>query len=458
MVLTISVLAIAIIAIRIIYCQVSPIVADEFEHLHAAYLLHRGQTPYLHFFEHHTPLFYYLGSAVLPLGKPDFDTIVLARYLTQSFSLLTALCCWHSAKLFAGKEEARAVIGLYLASLVVLSLGSRVYLDNYAAPFLVLNMSLLSYREKKPTRLFMSGCCFGIAVLFTQKAVMAFPSIAIYLLSAWRQKSRSVALLRVVLRDSAAFVLGGLLPITFTAFLLGGAGIRGFVDDNIILNFHWKARHFPFNELKEILAMDTLACFAAIIHTARQLTAIIKRKFRIISQDLPMLFLLSLLMGIFVLPVVWEEYFLLLMPFILLCAAFELARCAKLYLSLVLSALLTVGVLLQFWYTQRHNNAAQRLALAYVLEHTSESDVVLDGYSGFGVFRLHAFPYWFLHEETQLMIPKDKLTQDIIQSLEQKKPAIVIDDKYLKLLSSDLQAYLKIHYHDSGFADIFQRN
>src|SRR3989304_3084629 len=63
-------------AMRIAYVRNSEIVVDEFEHLHAAYLVSRGQTPYVDFFEHHTPLLYYLAAALLPMRAPDFDAII----------------------------------------------------------------------------------------------------------------------------------------------------------------------------------------------------------------------------------------------------------------------------------------------------------------------------------------------------------------------------------------------
>ena len=54
-----------LVIMRLVYLRNTHVIYDEFQHLHAAYLVALGQTPYIDFFEHHTPLFYYLAAPFL---------------------------------------------------------------------------------------------------------------------------------------------------------------------------------------------------------------------------------------------------------------------------------------------------------------------------------------------------------------------------------------------------------
>src|SRR5262249_17869013 len=51
--------------LRTRYLLRSPLAVDELEHVHAAWLVSKGQTPYVDFFEHHPPLFYFTLAPVV---------------------------------------------------------------------------------------------------------------------------------------------------------------------------------------------------------------------------------------------------------------------------------------------------------------------------------------------------------------------------------------------------------
>ena len=82
------------------------------------------------------------------------------------------------------------------------------------------------------------------------------------------------------------------------------------------------------------------------------------------------------------------------------------------------------------------------------------TDTVFDGYRGYGVFRQHAYKYWFLHEEVQMLLSENEKDYGIIQALEASKPKIVIVDDYVRALPKSLLAYIDRHYADTQFADL----
>jgi hypothetical protein len=46
--------------------------------------------------------------------------------------------------------------------------------------------------------------------------------------------------------------------------------------------------------------------------------------------------------------------------------------------------------------------------LQYVIEQTSPTDTMMDGFSGIGVFRPHAYFYWFLNAEIAGMMTDEQ--------------------------------------------------
>src|SRR5437879_2924721 len=69
--LVIAGLLVLAVATRLALIRTAEIEVDEFQHLHSAWLTASGQKPYVDFFEHHPPLFYYLGAALIDPKTAD---------------------------------------------------------------------------------------------------------------------------------------------------------------------------------------------------------------------------------------------------------------------------------------------------------------------------------------------------------------------------------------------------
>lgn len=71
--------------------------------------------------------------------------------------------------------------------------------------------------------------------------------------------------------------------------------------------------------------------------------------------------------------------------------------------------------------------------IAYVLQNTTPGETVLDGFSGLGVFRPHAFFYFFLHDEVRLMVGDEEWTA-LARGLEEGTiaPKLVLYDRHLQ--------------------------
>lgn len=510
----------AALAVRWAYARYGALVYDEYQHLHAAYLVAGGQVPYRDFFEHHSPLLYYLLAALLDLRSPGFDTLIQARYLSTAMHLFTVGVAILWALRRQGREGAAVAAALLLGNMGMFVWGTRTYLDTWAAPLLLLGAWSLPTGAASAWRPLWSGVLLSTACLITQKAVFVAPAVVLVLLL--RRRTGSAA--RAGWKDLLLVGSGAMLPLLLLAWELGLDGTAGMVRDAFVLNTRWRARHFPSRELLVLAATDGPVHFVALLGVLSRLRACVLRR-GIGAADVPALFLLALAAGIFLAPVVWEEYFVLLLPFAILVAAQALRRGWRRYeksdsaagrelvallagilatLAVVdliglswiagypishgavaatlaawslftaaglrarsresrsepawwLAALLALPVVQQLDWTPRHRNDVERQRVQYVLSRTTPQQAVFDGRSGWGVFRPHAYRYWFLHDEMQLMLTKSEKTEAIVAALKRPSTQMAIVDDYVRLLPPVVLETIRTEFEPTPFADLWIR-
>jgi hypothetical protein len=125
-------------------------------------------------------------------------------------------------------------------------------------------------------------------------------------------------------------------------------------------------------------------------------------------------------------------------------------------LLLVLAGILIVPIT-QLQPEANPGNQAQLQEIRYILTNTSEDDAVLDGWSGLGVFRPHAYFYFFLHEGVRARLAPQQLGSDIVQTLHARKPKIVIYDEQMRELPREVQQIITAHYRAARVGMIYLR-
>ena len=320
-----------VLGVKLRHLQTAHLIRDEFEHMHAVWLVHSGQTPFADFFEHHTPLFYFVGAAILPLRNASFQTMIRARYegLAMEILVVVIACIWVRRRF--GSAEALVVGTLFCTNIFLYLYGGFTYLDTYAAPLLLVSAILLD-GKRNGWRIALSGLAFGLSVLLAIKAMMAAFAYLAYFFARGLTELSTATGRKLWFKHLALFVLGGLLSCALLAVLLGEAGMHGLWLDVVVMNSRWKARYHPSVITRLLATTDPLIYLVAIASAFRQMWSLAERNFRIDDRDLPALFLFSLCLGIFLIPVVWEEYYLLVLPFALVVAGLALADFARKYL------------------------------------------------------------------------------------------------------------------------------
>jgi hypothetical protein len=88
--------------------------------------------------------------------------------------------------------------------------------------------------------------------------------------------------------------------------------------------------------------------------------------------------------------------------------------------------------------------------LKYVLA-TPRDTVVMDGWTGYGVFRPHLWYYWMLHPGVRSMLP-ERAVNDFVASLEsgRLRPNIVLFDAQLREVSPELTRFVEQHFSPTG--------
>jgi hypothetical protein len=256
-----------------------------------------------------------------------------------------------------------------------------------------------------------------------------------------------------------AFLTGVCVPIglTWGAFALRHAGGE-FISNNFLLNAKWQ--HIETHQIHHVLSTSWPVLALSLLGAGLSLVRLLRSQGRQAGGLLLLCTLVGLSVGAFVIPSAHGQYFLMPLPLACLLAAqalvFLVERVERRFRPLLfVAALIPLAVLpaLALRDSLRTRNDGQLAGLRFVFEHTKPQDVVMDGWQGMGVFRPHAFYYFFLHRETLAMLPGPRLDA-YLDALEKGeiRPALIALDGNLVALGPRFVAFVKQNYVSSdGF-------
>jgi uncharacterized membrane protein len=458
--------------------------ADEFEHSHAAWCVFRGMLPYKDFFEHHTPWYYYVLRPffhwfdVAGSAESARHFLLFGRSLSLVLTTLSVFLVSRIGRLWQdGKVGLLA--GLFLVSQpIFFEKAIEIRPDVLALPFFVAGLWLLlrglarSADSTTSVRrcFFAGGLSLGAAIMCTQKMLFVLPGalagLVIWsLVGRWTEKSLaeppaktkvgvfSRMLLTLVFLVSVC-VPGGL---TWAAFALHHGGGE-FITNNFLLNAKWK--YIETYQLRRLIETSWPILALCLLGGGISLARFFRSKGRRSGELLLLLILVGLFAGLLVMPSAHGQYYLMSLPLACLFAAqgllFLVERAqARARPVLLVLALIPLGVLPAHALRSsfRSRNDAQLARLRYVLKNTMPEDVVMDGWQGMGVFRPHAFYYFFLHPETVAMLPGPRLAA-YLDALERGaiRPRLIAMDGNLAALGPRFKSFVMRNYmSNDGF-------
>jgi hypothetical protein len=443
---------------------------DEFEHSHAAWCTFKGLIPYRDFFEHHTPWYYYTLRPLFGWFHVDtsFESarhfLIFGRGLSVLFAILSVLAVVLLGRILENRKVGLLAGLLLVGQPVFFEKGIEIRPDMLALPFFLGGLCFLlrglSKSENSANRrlgwVLAGGLGTGGAVMCTQKMLFALPGL-LGGLGIWALFAGSKRFPRIL--AVACFLVGVAVPgvLTWAVFALHHGG-AAFIANNFVLNAGWK--QVVHEQLLKVLETSWPVLLLCLLGSC----AAVYRFFRSARRQYGELLLLStlvgLIAGILVVPVAHRQYYLMLLPIACWFAArgtFSLIERAKASARTWLLVIATVPLFvlpaldLREAFTSRNDRQLERLQ--QVLVSTQPTDVVMDGWQGTGVFRPHAFYYFFLHEESIPMLARERVDA-FLDALEGGKirPRLIAMDEHLLALGSRFVRFVKRNYaSDDGF-------
>jgi hypothetical protein len=442
-----------------------PFDPDEFEHAHAAWCVFKGMLPYKDFFEHHTPWYYYTLRPFFHWFDVDtsFESarhfLLFGRGLSLVLTILSILLVGLIGRLWEDRRVG-LVAGLFLVGQPFFfqkTLEMRP--DVLALPFflgglwfLLRGLATSTDGARRSLRYFLGGgLSLGAAIMCTQKMLFVLPGalagLGIWSLFPGRVGRRPRILLTM------AFLLGVCVPaiLTWAAFALHHAGGE-FIANNFLLNANWK--HIEAEQLRKFIKTSRPVLALSLLGASASLYRFLRSEQRQYGGILLFCTLVGLFAGLLLVPVAYRQYYLMPLPIVCLFAAQGLSliiECARegarpwlLILAMIPLAVLPV---LDLQATFKVRNDRQLARLRYVFENTKPTDVVMDGWEGMGVFRPHAFYYFFLHGELVDRLPREQVDA-YLDALESGRirPRLIAMDENLVALGSRFLRFVKRNY------------
>jgi hypothetical protein len=463
---------------------------DEFEHLHFAWSVSRGQVPYRDYFDHHTPGLHFTLSPLFAFYRVETSSadaiaaVFAARRVTWLFALATLGATFALAHRWRGAREALVATLLLANTWIFLTKTLEVRPDVPATALMLAGLWLVLTGWRRLAAgaagahwpFALSGVAFGLTFLFTQKVLFLLPGVALaglLMLASSHLAAPRAARLRGLAGQAAGFVL----PVAAAlAWFWRHDALRDFVVCNFVINARWPGlgpREFVLRFLGDDPAFVALA-LAGFVHQARTLL-----RGDAVARGEPLLALafLAPAASLLVHPAVTFHYFLLFLPQAALYAAAALLWLADALAAAVarrgtksavagpavlvaLALLLSLHPLRRFVRLFGDSNWNALEGIRYVVRNSAPWETTFDGFSGLGLFRPAAFHHPFQHWHTRA-IQSEAERRHIPEALRTGAalPKLVFWDEYLREGAPEgVAAFIQEHYVRVGPAPIHARS
>lgn len=409
-------------------------VVDEFEHLHASWLVSIGKVPYLDFFEHHHPLLWYLSAPLVGLFYDNTIIFYIMRLISAAASLITLYYMCKTVLFFSDKRGVWLTIAFYFGDIITFYSFYQFRPDNFMNLCFIAGLYYLFVALKKNNHKYLaySFLCFTFSVLFLQKISLLLIFLEFIIIGLLIFKK--VKLKDVILATLPSF---GVF-IAFFFWLYHNGSLFMYID----LNYHFNQALIYYFERGSFW-------YPNLLITAYPLSLMIALYFfnkeNFYFKILALLFITEFLMRCFYFAPHPNYYTLLTMLSAMIFSILpsKLMPKHKFLAALIIIALfLNLGRLFNILDKSiaRHNSYAHYKIAQYVHQNSDNDDLLMNGYDmNFNIYRQDVSYYWFgldmllpVMEQEYTMLQKPDINAMIIQY----RPKFIYTKNYL-----DLRAY-----------------
>lgn len=409
-------------------------IVDEFEHLHASWLVSEGFIPYKDFFEHHHPLLWYLSAPIVSLFYNNVTIFYVMRLVSCLVSVATLFYMCQIVLFFSNKTGVWLTIALYLGNIITFYNFYQYRPDVYMNFCFILGLFywLKHLKTNLLKYLIFAFLSFSFSILFLQKIsllILFAEFIMIALCFSKRMKLKDITV--------AAIPSFGVFLI-FLFFLYKSNSLLAYFELNYRFNqaliYYFERGSFWYPSVLYTIYPLTLVCAFYFF-----------KKENIYFKIIALIFGAELLMRCFYFSPHPNYYTLLTMLTAIVLSVttkYLMPRRRLLTAVIIVLMFLNLGRLfntLEF-SINRHNSYEHYKLSQYVHNHSDKNDLLMNGYDmNFNVYRLDVSYYWFgLDMLLPVMESEYNLSQkpDINALIIQYKPKFIYTRDYL-----DLRAY-----------------
>ena len=421
-------------------------IVDEFEHLHAAWLVSSGEVPYRDFFEHHNPLLWYISAPVVRLFYDNAIIFYVMRAVSFGVSVLTLFFIYKTALYFTSKIGAWFAVALTLGNIITLYNFSQFRPDNFMnCCFIIGVYYLLAYLKQKQLKLLIfSFLGFTFSALFLQKISLLLIVVEVILLVLLFGKKISFRHITVAAIPALLVAFGFLLLL-----YLGNTLLQYFE-----LNLHFNQAMLSYFDRGAFWLGNIFFSFYGLILI---FGLYIYRKQNLNFKIIFWLFAAEFLMRNFYFAPHPNYYTLLVMLSALVfapCASLLFPKYKIISLFLIILTFLHLGLVFNTIdaTSAKHNSYKHYLLADYVHKNSQPDDYLMNGYDkNFNIYRKDVSYYWF---GLDMLLPIMELEYNISQKPDVNRLIIQYRPKFIYVQNyPDLRAYRS--YGESRYSQVF---
>ncbi|MBR5599347.1 MAG: glycosyltransferase family 39 protein [Alphaproteobacteria bacterium] len=406
-------------------------IVDEFEHLHASWLVSIGQIPYKDFFEHHHPLLWYISAPIVSLFYDDVMIFYVMRGISFGISLITLFFIYKTALFFTNKSGAMLALAISLCDIITIYNFYQFRPDIFMNLFFIMGIYYWFVYLKNNTlkHLIISFLCFSISLLFLQKIGLLLCVVEVILL--YMIITKKMKLKKVIIAAFPSILLVGLCVL----FLIR--------KDTF---FEYFALNFRFNQALVYYFDRGSFWLSNLVFRIYVLGVIFSiyffKKENIYFKIIALLFLAEFFMRNFYFSPHPNYYtlFVFLLSLVLSVVTKELLPSHKIIsFFVILGLFLKLGISFNtLAYSSDKYNSYEHYKLAkYVHKNSSDNDIIMNGYDkNFNIYRKDANYYWFGLDMLIPVMEQEFGVKDLIDinvDVINKRPKFIYTKNYVDL-------------------------
>lgn len=372
-------------------------IIDEFEHLHASWLIFEGKLPYRDFLEHHNPLLWYISAPIVGLFYDNAIIFYVMRIISSIASVITLYYLYKISMFIGNRVYAWLSVAIFLGNIITVYNFYQYRPDNFMNLCFIAGIYYLFCYVKNPQiqSLIFSFLAFCFSALFLQKIVLLLIVISLILLFLIYKK-------QLLIKDFIVATIPAILvAITFVSYLyyhdLWNDYIRLNLNFNMDLVYYCGRASFWLQSIFfSIYGFTLLTCLLFFKRENiffRVLSVIFIAEFimrNFYFSPHPNYYTLITMLSALILPVWLKNY-----GYKYKCISILFIILSFIYLGYLFNTVERTS--------QRHNSLEHYKMADFIHKNSSKNDVLINGYDkAFNIYRKDASYYWF---NVEMLLP-----------------------------------------------------